>query len=1418
MGKIIYQWNRFWSSREAHLDLTDGGYLTDPEEGYGRYINPALVRFSEISGKQCLALLGEPGMGKTQALEAIYEECLKIQGGNGELVRRLNLRSFGNEQRLIDKLFRSEWFLEWKNSSRRLHLFLDSLDEGLMGIEKLASLIPDELRDCPTDRLSLRIACRTAVWPRILESELLSLWPEAEVGIFELAPLRRRDIDAAARAEGISSSGFLDAVEKSEAVAFAIRPVTLKMLLNIFKLDGRFPTTRWDFYEKGTRLLAEEISESRLASRQTGALTADQRLAIASRIAAVTLFSNFFAVLMRPDLGDAPLEAVSMRELSGQTEIVQGNEFEVSDLGIRETIDTGLFSSRGESLMGWAHQTYPEFLAAKYLTDHTFTQSQILSLLRHPGTSTSKIVPQLAEVAAWLATKRKDIFDAILPADPSVLLRSDISTADDVSREKLTAALLTSLEEHTLHDLWSDFDKHYRKLSHPQLAGQLRPYIVDSNKGVIARRVALFVAHACLVKELAPDLLTVIFDTENSDDVRAQATRALVALDDEQAIITLKPLVTGENAGDTGDELRGSVLSALWPKHLTATELFEHLPSKKQSGIIGSYSLFLTSGLALHLDNPGDFLVALQWVVKREEHFSVLIQHGDLDFARLSDRIVLTSFENGLGFADVRSMLAKVLIQRLRAYHLCLYPDNAEQFKDELTKNASRRRLLVECFAQEMNEDLREAFAISRELPPEDFDWLLQKATDLASKEDPGAKRFALLTRTASVNLNDSQIFERIYYAAQMSEFVKEQFAHLLEPVDLQSETAKEQRRLYELVNEPAREQPPPLDLALAERIEDLLDQAQAKSSEAFWRLNWLLAADPQGRVNGEMELQPDLTALPGWKALEKKDQDRLVKAARLYLEVGTPGPNDWIRNRTMRRPAFAGYRALRLLKMLEEETYRGLPPEVWSRWSDPVVGFPAVSGESEVQRELIGDAYERAPKEVLAALNALVEIAIQSKDGLALRAELSKMTKCWSGSLEIGEALRRWLHTANLNAEHVGVLVGELVAHQGPDAFEIARQYLVLPIPQAGLQRTLAQVVCRELIATCQPAEFQLAWSFVLADEAFGKEVFLDLAKQPTRGLWRDYSGLHDEQLADMFIWLEGRFPRKDDPARTVGGHYMEPLDTVAELRDGCLTTLVSRGTVEAVEQLKRIRQSFPGLDWMYVHVLNAEANMMRATWTPPAPAHILLLARNSKARLVNNAVEFLETILESLHRLQELDLKAQTPRAPFLWDELPGMEGSRVKRYRPKEEVKLSDYIKGFVERDLKQNGIIVNREVEVSGPLGLGKTDIHIDAIIKERKSGQFERLKAVIEVKGCWNMELLTALQGQLVEKYLSTADCRSGIYLVAWFGKDRWDSGDYRRGHAPNFDIEQARAAFSQQATDKSKDDLIVRSFILDCNY
>jgi hypothetical protein len=278
----------------------------------------------------------------------------------------VDLRAYSSETLLCQRVFESEKATVWKNGSSHLFLHLDSLDEALLRIDSIANLLAAELPSLPTERLSIRVACRTAVWPAAtLGAALTGIWGDA-TGTFELAPLRRQDVFAALDADGISVEGFMRALLAAQAGPFAIKPLTLKMLLAIYRQRGDLPNSNVDLYKQGCLALCEEQNKSRRDSGRRGNLNAGQRMRLAARIAAATILGNRFAVWTGPQV-ECPLEDIPLSALAGHREDGAFATFTATDDDVREVLDTGLFSSRGDHRMGWAHQGYGEFLAALYL-------------------------------------------------------------------------------------------------------------------------------------------------------------------------------------------------------------------------------------------------------------------------------------------------------------------------------------------------------------------------------------------------------------------------------------------------------------------------------------------------------------------------------------------------------------------------------------------------------------------------------------------------------------------------------------------------------------------------------------------------------------------------------------------------------------------------------------------------------------------------------------------------------------------------------------------------------------------------------------------------------------------------------------------------------------------------------------------
>lgn len=273
---------------------------------------------------------------------------------------------------------------------------------------------------------------------------------------------------------------------------------------------------------------------------------------------------------------------------------------------------TGLFTSRGPRLLGWAHQTYAEFLAARFLYERGLSADDLTGVLTHSAEPT-KVVPQLRETAAWLASMDPDVFRRIARDDPKILLRSDMALADDASRERIVASILQLIEAREMFDTDPFLRSGYEKLLHGGLAAQLEPYIGDRSKYFMTRRAAIDIAKACHVQALLDPLIDTALDPNDNTHIREQAAHAVVTFGSPASLPRLKPLALGRAGEDPDDTLKGHALTALWPKYITAKEVFSCLTPPKRTHLFRSYNAFLSDGLKKGLSDD-DLLEALDWV------------------------------------------------------------------------------------------------------------------------------------------------------------------------------------------------------------------------------------------------------------------------------------------------------------------------------------------------------------------------------------------------------------------------------------------------------------------------------------------------------------------------------------------------------------------------------------------------------------------------------------------------------------------------------------------------------------------------------------------------------------------------------------------------------------------------------------
>lgn len=1351
-----------------------------------------LSPFEEISGLRTLVLLGDPGMGKSTILseqESAWKERLH---GSKDKCLFINLRSYQTDSQLAAHLFDGSIFREWLTGTHTLHLFLDSLDEGLLSIKVLAARLIDEFRKLPSERLYLRIACRTVEWPDLLENGLVDWLGTEGVQHYVLAPLRKSDVEEAARVSGLDAKLFLEQIKSSAVVPFAIKPVTLNFLLSVYRKRGSLPESQSALYQEGCRLLAEETSKSRGAAGYKGKLTAEQRLAVAARIAAGIVFGNRNAVYNGTNPSEAFDEDVPSRDLSGGNELDNDGRFNVGENEIRETLATGLFSTRGSNRIGWGHQTYAEFLAAWYLKKHDVSISQIKSLISHPSDPNKKTIPQLGETAAWLAGMISEIFQGIVQGEPDLLLRSEVATGDSLRRAALVEALLQLYENENVFDRDRE---HYKNLAHPGLADQLRPYVSDKAKGVIVRRVAIDIAESCNVQGLTQTLLLVALDTSDNLATRVQATYAIGRVGDDETRGKLKPLVFADNADDLQDELKGSVLSPFFPSHITARELFSILKPPKSEGFIGAYRIFISAGLIEHL-SPEGLIPALEFSasLRRPRH------EMDLSLETLIDGIAMKAWEN-MNVSGVTEALAKFVTSRLKHH------DNIIKGRLEKTDHLiflqdqnRRRRLLETVFlvAGEPDNDITWLVSVDTSLVlAEDFEWLIS-CLDRTPREEVQKAIGRLMQRL--FNRTDPRQIELIYEASNRYPAVADVFKWVWEPITLDSDEANRLRTQHKELEEWKQEREKSvLTPSPAERVAAALEECEARDLAGWWRLKRELLLEPTS-TDYNFGFEWDVMKLPGWLSADAATRERIVGVAEKYIRADIPTSPGWLGTGQWSWPVLSQFSALALVQEVRPMVMQSLSPDQIGRWCPIILAFPFLDSDSDrtVNENLLKLAYSKSPFSVLDVAKILIEKEIEKEEPTGIATELNVI---WDE--RIASLLLRYAKSSETKPKSMGSLLSRLLAHDDVEAQSFAFSLVPIPSPSGDPERARAITAAQTLMLNTRDVSWSKIWPAVQTDEDFGKQVILGVAhKHESIG-----PRLNEDHLANLYVWLTRHF---EAPLHRSGeAHLVGSLEYIDMWRNAIIQLLIHRGSVRACEVIKKLQQELPELDWLKSVQVDAEAEARRATWVPMRPQDIVKLAADRNLRLVQSEDQLLQVLVESLERFQA-NLQGETPEAQFLWDNASKSDA------KPIDEGKFADYVKIHFEKDLKHRGIVLNREVRIHRG---ERTDIHVNAIIHVGSAELYDSITVIVECKGCWNPGLHDAMRDQLVGRYLKDNHCQHGLYLVGWFNCGNWSEADGRKKQGLRLcpQIDGTRQKLAASAADLSRDSIRVKSVVLDAS-
>ena len=558
---------------------------TVPSDGAQQRKEARSRPLADFRSAPAYVLLGDPGSGKSTSFEAERDAL-------GDEACLVTARDF--------LALNLDTHPEWHGRT----LFIDGLDEVRAGGGDARTPF-DALRGRldALGRPRFRLSCREADWLGTNDrNNLARVSRDAGLTVLRLDPLTNENVEEILDARsGIEDApSFIVTAREKGVAGFLDNPQSLTMLADVVTSGGGWPEGRLQLFEQACRLaLREQNEEHRVAGTVSGAVATpeDDLLDAAGRLCAVLLVSGAAGCATVPDREDA-----DHPELGRCTPEYRGH--------CRQAVSTNLFEAVAEGRFRPIHRHVAEFLAGRYLARLIDGEGQggrrgrcgvptrrVVALMSgHDG----GVVTEHRGLSAWLAALCRPARNEFIERDPiGVGLYGDIGEFSVREKHDLLAALERVSSRNLGFGSSAAFASLATSAMRPAIEEILRDAAREPEHQSFVGIVLDVLCHGSNLPELADTLHALARDSTWSPDVNALALEAFLehCPDGEKKTDRLKTLLVDAHAGripDPLEEMRGILLSRLYPRHVAPAEVWSYLVAPEGPARFGSYWSFWT--------------------------------------------------------------------------------------------------------------------------------------------------------------------------------------------------------------------------------------------------------------------------------------------------------------------------------------------------------------------------------------------------------------------------------------------------------------------------------------------------------------------------------------------------------------------------------------------------------------------------------------------------------------------------------------------------------------------------------------------------------------------------------------------------------------------------------------------------------
>ena len=449
-----------------------------------------LYHLGLLAKHECLVLLGRPGAGKTSEVERIASG--QVEGFADEYCVSVSCREINADvDHEIDRI------PEWRGSSQQtkpVRLILDALDEGYLRDARYFTALKLGLKNLRSQHTNLRLllVCRPAEWDEAFGKAVHDLWRgEEEPKAYVLEPLTTENQSILVQSWGIDDpSKLLRWVRLNNFEEFAAWPRSLKWLADQFAIGDAERITYTELCRRrAMRSFSDEDKRIEEAGRGNRVETWTHALMLTA--ATVVICGRKGVSLEGTDQGCLTLDEMFQRNIP----LSMPERPSLIRVDVREAVRTSDLMETHGGYHRFQNQSDLEFLAAAMLVSLELEQLSELFGCADDGGSW-RVFPQLATIAANLATQSQEFFAWLLEHDPRVLMRVDFaskSTEDKITAINAIFAATAAANATAVHDEQA----HFATLRNPQIEEQITPWLYDQSCPLSVRQLAFDIAFAC---------------------------------------------------------------------------------------------------------------------------------------------------------------------------------------------------------------------------------------------------------------------------------------------------------------------------------------------------------------------------------------------------------------------------------------------------------------------------------------------------------------------------------------------------------------------------------------------------------------------------------------------------------------------------------------------------------------------------------------------------------------------------------------------------------------------------------------------------------------------------------------------------------------------------------------------------------